>query len=368
MFVSKRFTLSKLSYLTVVKMPVLFWLTVVLSVVFLLSVSTFAKASTSSCKIDGVVEKVYGANPIVTYMLVAMAPRKLVGWNFPVSQQARGIFPDQVFEKPVIGGWFGQGRTPNMEELLGSRPELIVMSGAMVNPKRQQVLQKMGVPVCHLNLDRLSDFPDSFRKLGKWLQNPTRGEKLALAMENLLQQQSHLKGLLAERNLPIKTVYYAQDPNGLASECRGSIHAEVIPWAGGLNPHLCPADQGKNSRYGKVAVNIEQLLRYNPDAIVTQERAFYEQVYQLPNWQSLQAVQNGQVFFAPQAPFRWLDRPPSFMRILAAQWLMQKLYPHVSEIAEIDIIKTAQDFFSLFFRVELSREQAQILLEGGQLS
>lgn len=367
MFVSKESLLQKMSIFVVRKARILPRLSWVFTGILFIVFAPLAKAQMPACQVSGEVQRVYGANPIVTYMLVALAPEKLIGWNFPVSPQAKGVFPESVFDKPVVGGWFGQGRTPNLEVLLASRPELIVMSGATVHAKRQQVLQKMGVPVCHLTLDRLSDFPESFRKLGRWLNKPDRGEKLAQEITRLLQQQIRLKGLLTEREIPLKTVYYAQDPNGLASECRGSIHAEALPWAGAVNPHICPADQGKHSRYGKVAINIEQLLRYNPDAIVTQERAFYEQVYQMSNWSSLQAVQQEQVFFAPQTPFRWLDRPPSFMRILAAQWLMQQLYPQVVEIAELDMPKTTQEFFQLFFQVELNREQAKRLLEGGQL-
>lgn len=318
-----------------------------------------------TCKIESTPEKVYGANPIVTYLLVAMAPEKLIGWNFPVSPQAKGIFPAGVFDKPVIGGWFGQGRTPNMEVLLANQPDMIVMSGAMVNPKRQQMLQKLGVPVCDLKLDTLNDYPQDLRHLGKWLGKPERGEMLAQKMEQLLAQQTRLKQVLTERKVPLKTVYYAQDPNGLATECRGSIHAETLPWAGAINPHICPADQGKHSRYGKVAINIETLSKYNPDAIVTQERAFIDKLAQMPNWQGLKAVQNNQVFFAPQAPFRWLDRPPSFMRILAAQWLMQKLYPEVPEIAALDTLKTTQEFFADFFQIRLSQQQAKQILQGG---
>ncbi|MBN2646595.1 MAG: ABC transporter substrate-binding protein [Thiotrichales bacterium] len=328
------------------------------------SPQVFAINERTDCALSDIPQRVYGANPVVSYLLVAMAPEKMVGWNFPPPAQAKGIFPDRVFELPVLGGWFGQGQTPNFEQLIATKPELVILSGATVHTDRQVMIQKMGMPVCHLQLDQLSDYPHALRSLGQWLGKTERGERLAQHFEQLLSQQSALLDLLKTRNIPLKTVYYAQDPNGLASECRGSIHAETLPWAGAINPHQCPAEQAKQSRFGKVSINLEQLLSYNPDAIVTQEKAFYDQVYHLSAWRGLKAVQNQQVFFAPQIPFRWLDRPPSFLRLLAAQWLMQKLYPQVPEIAALDTVAQTQRFFADFFSIDLSAAQAHHLLKG----
>lgn len=317
-------------------------------------------AYSAPCQIEQTPERVYAANPVVTYLMMAMAPDKLVGWNFPPPKQARGIFPDDSFSKPVIGGWFGQGQPPNMEELLRAKPQLMLVSGATVGSKQQSVIEKMGVPVCHLKLDTLDDYPQDIRNLGQWLGKPQRGEQLAKLIESKLALLRTEKSKL-EKTGPLKTVYYAESPSGLATECRGSIHSESIPLAGAINPHICPSDHAKQSRFGRVDINFEQLLRYNPDAIVTQEIAFYERVYEDPKWQSLKAVKNKQVFFMPQVPFRWMDRPPSFMRVLAAEWLMQQLYPQ--QVA-LDVTRSTHDFINAFFEVSLNEAQLHKILSG----
>lgn len=330
-----------------------------LTAAFLLTLSSLS-AYSSTCSIETVPQRVYAANPIVTYLMMAMAPDKLVGWNFPPPNQARGIFPDASFDKPVIGGWFGQGQTPNMEELLRAKPELMLVSGATVGSQQQSVIEKLGVPVCHLKLDTLDDYPQDIRNLGHWLGTPKRGEALAQLIESKLSKLREQTARL-KKSGTLKTVYYAESPSGLATECCGSIHAESIPLAGGINPHVCPGDHAKQSRFGRVDINFEQLLRYNPDAIVTQEIAFYERVYDDPKWQALKAVQNKQVFFMPQVPFRWMDRPPSFMRVLAAEWLMQQLYP--KQVA-FDLARSTHDFIQTFFQVSLSAEQLHKILSG----
>ena len=313
-----------------------------------------------NCALETVPRQVYSANPVVTYLMMAMAPEKLVGWNFPPPNQAKGIFPAESFHKPVIGGWFGQGRTPNMEELVRAHPDLMLMSGATVRTEQQKVLNRLGIPVCLLKLDTLDDYPQDVRNLGQWLGNPQRGELLALDIEQRLKQLAHNRETI-RKNGAFKQVYYAESSSGLATECRGSIHSEVIPLAGALNPHVCPQDFASNSRFGRVEINFEQLLKYNPDAIVTQEFEFYQQVYSQPKWQGLKAVQNKQVFFMPQVPFRWMDRPPSLMRVLGAQWLMQQLYP---EQNFYDMAQQTQEYIALYFGVKLSDDQIQAILKG----
>lgn len=346
---------------TTQKLPGLVIFGAVLSSLTLLpAVANAADDSRLTCNIAAEPQRVYAANPIITYLMMAMAPEKLVGWNFPPPGQAKGIFPDESFKKPVIGGWFGQGRTPNLEELIRSRPDLMLMSGALIKTDQQAVLQKIGVPVCMLKLDTLEDYPQDLRNLGQWIKNPARGELLAADLEKRLASLAENRAKLQALGLQ-KTVYYAQANNGLASECRGSIHSQSVPLAGGLNPHVCPTAAATQGRFGRVDINFEQLLKYNPDAIVTQEAAFYRQVYTDPKWAALSAVKNKQVFFMPQAPFRWMDRPPSFMRVLGSQWLMQQLYP---EQNFYDMKAETAAFLELYFQVKVSDEKLQAILNG----
>lgn len=308
---------------------------------------------------------VYGANPVVSYLLVALAPEKMIGWNFEPPEQARGIFAADSFDKPIIGGWFGQGRTPNMEALLKTKPDLIIMSDVTVNLSRQESMLKLGLPVCRMNLNQISDYPASIRAMGQWLDRTQKAETFARLAEKTIATQAERRETLLQQGIATKTVYYAESPSGLQTECVGSIHSEVIPLAGAKNPHICPAQAQDGSRFGKVSISFEQLLRYNPDAIVTQEKAFFDKVYQDPKWALLDAVKNKQVFFMPQTPFRWMDRPPSYMRLLAMQWLMEKLYP---DQFDYQLEQQTKLFFSQVFEVDLTPEQLEKVLQGGVLN
>lgn len=326
-----------------------------------------AQKNVNKCQIEPqpglVVERVYGANPIVTYLLMTLAPDTIIGWNFEPPKEARGIFPDASFAKPVVGGWFGQGRVANVETLLKEKPQLLIMSDVTVDLNHQQTLLKLGLPTCYLTLDHVHDYPQAFRDLGKWLNRSEKAEQLASLAEKWLAEQDARLLELEKRQITPKTVYYAQTPAGLSTECRGSIHAEVVELAGGVNPHICPKN-GESNRFGMVEIGFEQLATYNPGVIVTQERAFFDKVYQDPKWKKLPAVQNNQVIFMPQTPFRWIDRPPSYMRLLGMQVLMEKLYPNEFDY---QIEARVKEFFAVAFEKNLTDEQVKSILAGGGL-
>lgn len=67
----------------------------------------------------------------------------------------------------------------------------------------------------------------------------------------------------------------------------------------------------QNSRVG---INFEQILAYQPDAIIVYHKAFYNKIFDDKKWQLLKVVQKNQVFLIPRKPFSWAGKPPSFMR------------------------------------------------------
>lgn len=302
--------------------------------------------------------KAYGANPITTYMIAVLAPEKLIGWNFAPPPQAAGYFPDPVMKLPIVGGWFGQGKTPNLEMLVSLRPDVSLTSAITVSTDVSiPMLEKLGIPVCNLEIEQVEDYPLAFRRAGAALGVPERGEALAVMAESLLTARTKAK---AHFQMTKPRVYYAEGADGLATECRGSVHAEWIELAGGENVHICPS-HGEN-RFGMVRIDFEQLAAYDPDWIVTQDPSLAERISSYSRWQALRAVREGRVLLAPQVPFRWLDRPPSYMRLLAMHWLAERIQPRPYTL---DVAKATQEFFKLFFQRELDATAVQAVLNPG---
>ncbi len=338
--------------------PAIFWI-LVLSVI--VSGSAHAREivdmSGRSVSVPDTLTKVYGTSPPTTHMIYAMDPRLIAGLNDPIGTREQKYLNPEVKNLPVIGGWFGQGRIPNQETLLQVKPDVMIASirsGSATNDKIEQVARQLGLPLVYIRIDQLSDYAEAFRFMGMLLNREKRARMLSGYTEQALKSvETIVAGIPDEKK---KSIYYAEGVDGLSTECDRSSHTEVIPLAGGKNVYRCAPKDG----YGMEKISIEQVMLYDPEVILAQEKTFVENVFHDPRWQSIRAVKNKHVHLIPRDPFNWFDRPPSFMRILGIQWLTHCLYP---DRFSLDLPAETKKFYKLFLGVELDDKSLNGVLE-----
>jgi iron complex transport system substrate-binding protein len=302
------------------------------------------------------ITKVYASSPPAVYMLYALDPALCAGLNYPFSRYEQRWLREDFINLPVIGGWFGQGRTPNQETLLMAKPDIMLVwmwKVSAINEKIEQTARQLGLPMVYLRLDHLEDYVEAFRFLGNLLQREERARELGEYARRAMEGITPVASAIAENEKT--SVYYAEGPDGLSTECNRSPHAELIELAGGRNIYQCAP---KND-FGMERISIEQVMAADPDVILAQEKDFVDNVYQDPRWQSIRAVKNKRVYLIPRSPFNWFDRPPSFMRLLGIRWLANILYP---ERYPLDIARETREFYSLFLGVELDDEALEEVL------
>lgn len=271
-------------------------------------------------------------------LMVALAPDLLAGFASPVrpSDDVLRLLPPSIASLPQIGG----GSDANLEKLKQVGVEVAL---GWTTPNEQypvKQLGRIGVPVVFIDVDRLEQYPATFRFLGRLFQREERAEKLARAIEDAL---SRLR--LAHRDgVPIR-VYYAESMDGLTSQCDSSDRSEVITLAGAVNALHC---DNPGNMAGNYPIDLESLLILDPDVIVTRYGKTAEAMRSDPRWQRLRAVKNGHVLSSPGLPFNWFDRPPSFMRAMGAQWLANRLDP---ARYPLDLRAETRRFDQLFFGV-----------------
>lgn len=301
------------------------------------------------------IKSAYATSPPATYMLYVMDPTVLAGLNTPVRDWEKKFLRKEMQGLPVLGGWYGQGYVPNIEMVLQANPQIIIVPSlsSVIDARAKQTLKNVHIPAISVNINKLSGYPDAFTRLGEALGRRARGKELSeYARKTIVQVAAIVNTIPQGRRL---SVYYAEGEDGLSTECDASMHVQLIELAGGRNVHRCAA----RTTYGMEKVFLEQVLLYDPEIILVFERHFFRTIFRDSRWRQIKAVRNGKVYLIPRQPFNWFDRPPSFMRLLGLKWLTNLLHP---ELYRVDIARETQDFFNLFFGINLSRKEALELI------
>jgi len=301
-------------------------------------------------------QRVYSASPPTTNLLYAIDPTMLAGLTVPIREYEKRYLRREMLSLPLLGGWYGQGNTPNIEMILKVNPEIIFVQkfhGAFNAKADEKIMKVVPAPVMAVHLNTVYDYPAAITYLGNLLGRKERAKALdAYARNTISGMEAFTAGLDKKKKV---SVYYAEGVDGLNTDCDSSMHTELINLAGGRNVHACAV----RDLYGMEKISMEQVLLYDPDVILVFEKAFYRTVFDDPRWQRLRAVRHKRVYLIPNQPFNWFDRPPSVMRLLGAKWVASLLYP---DRYRVDMVKETRYFFRLFLGVDISAAEAENLI------
>ncbi|VDC30616.1 ABC transporter substrate-binding protein [Pseudogemmobacter humi] len=296
--------------------------------------------------------RVFAAGPPASTLLYVLKPEAMVGWvQAPDAHDLPFLRPGTA-ALPELGRLTGKGDTLNLEVLLTATPELIVDYGtvnATYTDLAARVQEQSGIPYVLID-GSFAALPGSIRQMGDVLAVPDRAGMLAAYAETTLAETDALLAGIPGDQRP--RVYLARGPEGLETAISGSINAEIIERAGGRNVAAGGA--------GNVAtVSAEQVQAWAPDIIITIDRDFAANVGMMPEWQGIPAVTNGRVYLAPDAPFGFIDAPPSVNRLIGLKWLAHKFFP---DRAQGDLRAEVAEFYGLFYGVTPDEAALSVLL------
>lgn len=303
------------------------------------------------------VERVAGTAPPPTLLVYIVAPQLLASVDTPVESSffasgTKFLLPE--FKKlPAVGGWHGAARGANMESLLALDPQVVIAwRNSFVMEPVLRAFEKVHVPVVFVEEDRVAAIPGAIRLVGKALDQEARGNALADDAERRISQVRKRVDQIPEEKRP--TVYYAVGPDGLMTQFGDSFHYDPILVAGGKS--VFPGDQ--KTMGGLERVSLEEILVRNPEVIVTPDAEFFASVGKDSRWGDVRAVRDKRVYLVPRDPLNFIDRPPSFMRILGVQWLVDVLYPG----GDSDLVQETMSFYRDYLHVTISATEAKALL------
>ena len=298
------------------------------------------------------VQRIFPAGPPAAIWLYTLAPEALIGWPRANRAAELEFLLPGIGNRPEVGRLTGRGNTTNLEQLLLTKPDLIVDSGstrATFVELADRVQAQTGIPYALID-GRLEATAQGYLLLGELTGRRERAAQLAkYAADTLRTARERVSRAQGQPR-----VYYARGPEGLETGLGGSINVEMFE-AMGIR-HVAAALQG-----GLATISMEQVLGWDPEVIVTIDQTFAQTVRSNPLWRSVSAVKSGRVHLSPKLPFGWIDFPPSVNRLPGLWWLGSKVFP---ELFPEDLAAITRDFYKLFYQVDLAPAQVQRVLEG----
>jgi iron complex transport system substrate-binding protein len=315
----------------------------------------FVDSAGRSVTLPATITKIAPSGAYAQIFLYTLCPEKLLGLSGAFSKKQKAYIDEKYWDLPVFGQFYGKNATMNFEEIIKVAPDVIIDIGEAktgIAADMDGIQEQTGIPVIFVEAT-LQSTADAYDALGKVLGVEERAARLAAFSRETLE--------LARRNaaaIPESErvgVLYGGGEYGLDVAGAGSVHAEVIDAVGATNVAVL----GKVSDAGNDAVSIEQVLLWNPDAVILAPDSNYDDIFSDKTWADVGAVKRGAVYEIPTGPYSWLDRPPSVQRILGVLWLGNLLYP---ELYDYDIVEKTREFYALFWRYELTEAEAAAIL------
>jgi iron complex transport system substrate-binding protein len=230
----------------------------------------------------------------------------------------------------------------------------LIIDAGPVTPARaafaDQVQRLSGVPYILVD-DSFSRMPEMLRAIGDLLGNDSRGDRLARYADHAI---SGVRGRLLITPADSRPrVYFALGSDGLITALPGSPADMALQEAGVINV-AATLGQGRET-----SVNAGQLIAWNPDYVIAEDRSAYEEFRRDAQWRSLAAVAKQQVFLEPTRPFGWIEDPSGVNRLIGLNWLSTVFYPAATAG---DLRTTVCEFYDLFYRTKLTNAEIEAMV------
>ena len=217
--------------------------------------------------------RIVSLNPATTEILFAIGagPRVVGRSQYDEFLAAARDVPD-----------LGPALRPNVEAILGARPDLVILYGSAENHPAAERLRQAGVAVVGLRFDRIEEFERDARLLGRLTGDSARA---AVLVDTIAATLARVRS--ATSRLPRPSVFMHAWERPLIAIGGGSFLSQLVDIAGARNIYA-------DVREPSTIVTIEDVIRRDPDLVLVSPSAA-PALRSSDRWQAVRAVRDGHV-------------------------------------------------------------------------
>lgn len=282
-------------------------------------------------------ERLVSGYYITTSYLAALdLDEKLVG--IEAKADTRELYKLAAPELPSLPN-VGSLKQFNLETCVSTEPDLVILSAKV--PDAVAKLEELGIPVIAVNPESEKEFKETISMIGTACNVQERANELTESYDKAIAGlAAKLEGVEPAR------VYLGGNSAFLSTAGPAMFQDLLIRGAGAENV----ASEITDTYWA--TVSYEQLLAWNPDAIILAPQAEYtvDDVLNDPALADLDAVKNGKVYAMPNVIESWDSPIPS--SYLGSIWMASVLYPDA--VSTEDYTKACVDFYQQFYGFDAS--------------
>ena len=217
--------------------------------------------------------RIVSLNPTTTEILFTIgAGHRVVG------RTHYDLFPDSAALVPDLG----PGIRPNVEGVIGARPDLVILYASADNKPAADRLRQAGIAVVGFKIDRIEQFERITRLLGRLTGDSARA---ATVVDSVASTLDRVRGATA--GFPRPTVFIHGWDKPVIAITGGSFMSQLLEIAGGRNIYdSIPAPSS--------TVTLEDVVRRDPQYVLAHPSEA-EQMKRSSSWRTLRAVREGRV-------------------------------------------------------------------------
>jgi len=226
-----------------------------------------------SVRVGKIPTRIVSLNPATTEILFTLgAGSRLVG------RTKYDLWPDSAQFIPALG----DGIRPNVEVVLGTRPDLVILYASEDNRAAAGRFRAAGVNTLSLKIDHISDFRRSTALLGAIVGDSARAR---IVTDSVYRSLERVRSATAGLRRP--TVFWHVWDAPLITIGGGSFMNELVDIAGARNVY---ADIEGPSE----SISLEDVAKRNPDFILAGPIGA-SQIGNDPRWKIVRAAREGRV-------------------------------------------------------------------------
>lgn len=232
-------------------------------------------------------------------------------------------YREEILALPSIGAVYN----PNTEKIMEVDPEMTIAQVG-IQTSMANAMNKMGKPAMLFQMRSYDDVIDHIRVFGKLLENEAESEAIVADME--AKKQAIIDQL---PDTPKSVVIMYVTSSSLAVKLDNSIAGDVANILGieNIASGLPPDTLGSET----TPLDVEYIAQQNPDVILVTsmissnedaKRVIKEEFENNPVWQTVQAVQDGDVVYLPQEYFLY---NAGHKYVYAIEYMAKGVYPEI---------------------------------------